>query len=52
VQEREGSEVSDALHDLCLSPQIVRVGKSMTMRWAERVERTGRRNIFKGFWWK
>lgn len=40
VQEREGSEVCDVLHDVCLLPHIVRVGKSMTMRWAKHVERT------------
>jgi hypothetical protein len=40
---------NDELHDLCSSPNIVRVIKSRRMRWAGHVARMGRGEVFTGF---
>jgi hypothetical protein len=40
----------DELHSLYSSPNIVRVIKSRTMRWAGHVARMGRGEVFTGFW--
>jgi hypothetical protein len=42
---------AEELHDLYSSPNIVRVIKSRRMRWAGHVARTGRREVYTGFWW-
>jgi hypothetical protein len=41
---------NDELHRLYSSPNIVRVIKSRRMRWAGHVARTGRGEVFTGFW--
>ena len=41
----------EKLNDLYSSPNIVRVIKSKRMRWAEHVARTGRGEVYTGFWW-
>jgi hypothetical protein len=41
---------SDELHGLYSSPNIVRVIKSRTMRWAGHVERMGEGSGVTGFW--
>jgi hypothetical protein len=40
---------NDELHNLCTSPNIVRVIKSRRMRWAGHVARMGRGEVFTGF---
>jgi hypothetical protein len=52
-REEEGSWRklhNDELHDLYSSPNIVRVIKSRSMRWAGHVARMGRGKVFIGFW--
>jgi hypothetical protein len=39
------------LNDLYSSPNIIGVIKSGRMRWAGHVERMGKREVHKGFWW-
>jgi hypothetical protein len=41
---------NDEIHRLYSSPNIVRVSKSRTMRWAGRVARMGEGEVFTGFW--
>jgi hypothetical protein len=41
---------NDELHNPYSSPNIVRVIKSRRMRWAGHVARTGRWEVFTGFW--
>jgi hypothetical protein len=41
---------NDEFHSLYSSPNIVRVIKSMRMRWAGYVARMGRGEVFTGFW--
>jgi hypothetical protein len=41
---------NEALHNLYYSPDIIRMSKSRTMRRAEHVARTGRREMRIGFW--
>jgi hypothetical protein len=43
---------NEQLHDLYRSPNIVRVIKSIRMRWAQNVARMGRRETCVGFWWE
>jgi hypothetical protein len=43
---------NEELHDLYSSPNIVRVIKSIRMRWAGHVARMGRRGVCIGFWLK
>ena len=44
---------NEELNDLCSSPNIVRVIKSIRMRWAEHVERmVGRRAVYRVLVWK
>jgi hypothetical protein len=42
---------TEALNDLYSSPNIVRVIKSIKMRWAGHVARMGRGEAYTGFWW-
>ena len=42
---------NEELNDLYCSPNIVRVTKSIRMRWAGHVARMGRREACTGFWW-
>jgi hypothetical protein len=41
---------NDELHSLYSSPNIVRVIKSMRMKWAGHMARMGREAVFTGFW--
>jgi hypothetical protein len=43
---------NEELHNLYFSPNIIRMMKSMRMRWAGHVERIGRRGTNIGFWWE
>jgi len=42
---------TEALNDLCCSPNVVRVIKSRGMRWARHVAHTGGGEMYTGFWW-
>jgi hypothetical protein len=42
---------NEGLHDLYSSLTIVRVMKSIRMRWERHVARMGRREACTGFWW-
>jgi hypothetical protein len=42
---------NEELHDLYSSPTIVRVIKSIRMRWVVHVARMGRGEACTGFWW-
>jgi hypothetical protein len=42
---------NEELNDLYSSPNIIRVIKSIRMRWAEHVARTGKREVHAGFLW-
>jgi hypothetical protein len=42
---------SEELNDLYSSPNIVWVIKSRRIRWAGRVARKGRSQVYTGFWW-
>ena len=42
---------NEELNDLYSSPNIVRVIKSIIMRWAGHVARMGRGEAYIGFWW-
>jgi hypothetical protein len=42
---------NEELNDLYCSPNIVRVIKSIRMRWAGHVARMGRGEAYTGFWW-
>jgi hypothetical protein len=43
---------NEELHNLYSSPSIIRMVKSMRMRWAGNVARMGRRGMRKGYWWE
>jgi hypothetical protein len=43
--------LNEELHNLCSSPNIIRMIKSRRMRWAGHVARMGRRGIHIGYWW-
>jgi hypothetical protein len=43
---------NDELHNLCSSPNIVRVIQSRRMSWAGHVACMGRREVFTGFGWE
>jgi hypothetical protein len=43
---------NEELHDLYSSPNIVRVIKSIRMKWAGHVARIGRGEACRGFYWK
>jgi hypothetical protein len=52
-REKDGSGTklhNDELHSLYSLPNIIRVIKSRTMRWAGHVARMGRGEVFIGFW--
>jgi hypothetical protein len=40
------------LHDLYFSPSIIRIIKSMRMRWEGHVARMGRRGTLIDYWWE
>jgi hypothetical protein len=40
------------LHDLYSSPSIIRIIKSLRMRWAGHVARMGRRGTLIDYWWE
>jgi hypothetical protein len=42
---------NEELHNLYSSPSIIRIIKSMRIRWAEHVVRKGRRGMHIGYWW-
>jgi hypothetical protein len=42
---------NEELHNLCSSPNIIRMIKSRRMRWAGHVARMGRRGMNIGYWW-
>jgi hypothetical protein len=42
----------EELHDLYSSPSIIRIIKSIMMRWAGNVARMGRRGKRIGYWWE
>jgi hypothetical protein len=41
----------EELHNLYYSPNIIRMIKSRSMRWAVHVARMGRRGMHIGYWW-
>jgi hypothetical protein len=43
---------NEELHNLCSSPNIIRMTKSRRMRWAGHVPRMGRQGMYIGYWWK
>jgi hypothetical protein len=43
---------NEELRNLNSSPSIIRMIKSMTMRWASHVARIGGRDTHIGYWWK
>jgi hypothetical protein len=43
---------NEELYNLYSSPDIVRMIKSMRMRWAGHAARMGRRRMHMGFWWE
>jgi hypothetical protein len=43
---------NEELRDLYSSPSIIRIIKSMRMRWAGHVARMGRRGMRPGYWWE
>jgi ribosomal protein L28 len=44
--------VDSKLHNLYSSPNIIRMIKSRSMRWAGHVARMGRRGMHIGYWWE
>ena len=42
---------NEEFNDVFFSPNIVRVIKSIIMRWEGHVARTGRGEVYTGFWW-
>jgi hypothetical protein len=47
-----GSQHNEELNALYSSPNIIRAIKSRGMRWAGRVVRMGREEMYIGFWWE
>jgi hypothetical protein len=43
---------NEELHNLYSSPNIIRMIKSMRMRWTGHVARMGRRGMAVGYWWE
>jgi hypothetical protein len=43
---------NEELHNVYLSPNIIRMVKSRSMRWAGHVARKRRRGIHIGYWWE
>jgi hypothetical protein len=43
---------NEELHNLYLSPGIIRMIKSRRMRWAGHVARMERRGMLIGYWWE
>jgi hypothetical protein len=43
---------NEELHNLCSSPSILRLMKSMRMRFEGNVEQMGRRGTHIGYWWE
>jgi hypothetical protein len=43
---------TEELHDLYSSPSIIRIIKSLRMRWTGHVERMGRGRMHIGYWWE
>jgi hypothetical protein len=43
---------NEELLKLYSSPSIIRMIKSRRMRWAEHVDRMGRRRLHIGYWWE
>jgi hypothetical protein len=43
---------NEELHNLYSSPNILRMIKSLRMRWAVHVARMGRKGMPIGFWWE
>jgi hypothetical protein len=42
---------NEELNDIYCLPNTLRVIKSRRMRWASHVARTGREEVYTGFWW-
>jgi hypothetical protein len=42
---------NEEFHKLYNSPNIIRMIKSRSVRWAGHVARMGRRGMYIGFWW-
>jgi hypothetical protein len=42
----------EELHNLYSSPNIIRMIKSIRVRWAGHVARIGRRGMLVGYWWE
>jgi hypothetical protein len=43
---------NEELNDLCYSPNIIQVVKSIRIRWARHLAEIGRAEVFTGFWWE
>jgi hypothetical protein len=43
---------NDELHNLYSSPSIIRMIKSVSMRWVRHVAGMGSRGMHVGFWWE
>jgi hypothetical protein len=43
---------NEELHNLCSSPNIIRMIKVRSMRWAGHIARMGRRGMHIGYWWE
>jgi hypothetical protein len=43
---------NEELHNLYMSPSIIRMIKSRRMRWTGNVARMGRRGMHIGYWWE
>jgi hypothetical protein len=43
---------NEELHNLYISPSMIRMIKSRRMRWAGHVARMGRRGMHIGYWWE
>jgi hypothetical protein len=43
---------NEELHNLYSSPNIIRMIKSLRMRWTGHVARMGRRGMRIGYWWE
>jgi hypothetical protein len=43
---------NEELHNLCTSPNIIRMIKPRRMRWREHIAQMGRRGMYIGYWWE